>query len=138
MKKLFHKITAVLMAFVVLMSTMSFTLHMHYCGETLVDTSYFTKAETCGMEMPQPSDTSEDCSVKKKNCCSEKQITIEGQDELKPSFELKIEQQIIAAFFIKSYTQLFEIPEETKIFEQDYHPPPLVRKLYQLDEVYLI
>ncbi len=45
------------MAFVVLLSTMSFTMHMHYCGDTLVDTSYFVKAETCGMEMPQPVNT---------------------------------------------------------------------------------
>lgn len=138
MKKLFHKITALLMALVVLVSTMSFTLHMHYCGDTLVNSSYFIEAETCGMEMPQPLSSSEDCSVKKKNCCSEKQITIEGQDELKTSFELKMEQQIFAAVFLKAYTQLFESPEETKISERDYHPPPRVRKLYQLDEVYLI
>ncbi len=73
------------MAFVVLFSTMSFTIDMHYCGDTLVDTSIFTKAKTCGMEMQKPKAIS-DCSIMKKNCCTEEQIIIEGQDELKISF----------------------------------------------------
>lgn len=138
MKQMIHKITALTMAFVVLISTMSFTMHMHYCGDTLVDTSYFVKAETCGMEMPQPVNTSEDCSAVKKNCCTDKQLTIEGQDELKLSLELQMEQQLFAAVFLITYTQLFEIPEETLTVHQDYLPPPLVRKIYQLDQVYLI
>ena len=138
MKEMIHKITALTMAFVVLMSTMSFTMHMHYCGDTLVDTSYFVEAETCGMEMPQTQNTSDDCSAVKKNCCSDKQLTIEGQDELKLSLELQMDQQLFAAVFLTTYTQLFEIPEETITSHQDYLPPPLVRKLYQLDEEYLI
>ena len=133
-----HKITALSMAFVVLLSTMSYTIHMHYCGDTLVDTSYFVKADTCGMEMSQPVNTSDGCSAVKKNCCTDKQLAIEGQDELKLSLELQMEQQVFAAVFLTTYTQLFEIPEETLTVHQDYLPPPLVRKIYQLDEVYLI
>lgn len=138
MKEMIHKISAVLMAFVVLISTMSFTMHMHYCGDTLVDTSYFVEAETCGMEMPQPVNTSDDCSAVKKNCCTDKQLTVEGQDELKLNVELQLEQQLFAAVFFTSYTLLFEIPEESITVHQDYLPPPLVKKIYQLDEEYLI
>ncbi|WP_414727683.1 HYC_CC_PP family protein, partial [Winogradskyella sp. UBA3174] len=32
MKQVFHKIMSFAMAFVVLFSTMSFTINMHYCG----------------------------------------------------------------------------------------------------------
>ena len=138
MKQLIHKISAVLMAFVVLFSTMSFTMLMHYCGDTLVDTSYFVEAESCGMEMPQILNVSDDCSTVKKNCCTDKQLTIEGQDELKLSLELQMEQQLFVAVFLTSYTQLFDIPEETLSSHQDYLPPPLIKKLYQLDEEYLI
>lgn len=138
MKEMIHKISAVLMAFVVLISTMSFTMHMHYCGDTLVDTSYFVEAKTCGMEMPQPVNTSDDCSAVKKNCCTDKQLTVEGQDELKLNVELQLEQQLFAAVFFTSYTLLFEIPEESITVHQDYLPPPLVKKIYQLDEEYLI
>jgi hypothetical protein len=138
MKQMVHKISAFLMALVVLFSTMSFTMHMHYCGDTLVDTSYFIEAESCGMEMPETPNTSDDCSAVKKNCCTDKQLTIEGQDELKLSLELQMEQQLFVAVFLTSYIQLFEIPEETVTSHQDYLPPPLVKKLYQLDEEYLI
>ena len=60
------------MAFVVLFSTMSFTLNMHYCGDILVETAMFHKAEGCGMEMEKPS--AEGCSITKKNCCNDEQL----------------------------------------------------------------
>ena len=49
------------MAIVVLFSTMSFTVDMHYCGDNLVETAIFHKAKGCGMEMENPS--TEGCSV---------------------------------------------------------------------------
>ena len=82
MKKAFHKIASILMAFVVLLSTMSFTVNSHFCGDMLVGTSYFVKAESCGMDMKQET-KSEDCSVMKKNCCQDVASVIEGQDTLK-------------------------------------------------------
>ena len=51
MKKAIRKISAFLMAIVVLLSTMSFTVSMHYCQGELVDTAIFQKAHDCGMEM---------------------------------------------------------------------------------------
>ena len=75
------------MAFVVLFSTMSFTINMHYCGNTLVDTAIFKKAKNCGMDMQNS--TTKECSMTKKNCCSDKQIFVDGQDELKISFNQK-------------------------------------------------
>ncbi len=138
MKQMIHKISAVLMAIVVLISTMSFTMHFHYCGETLVNTSYFSEAETCGMKMPTSVNTSIDCSVIKKNCCSDEELVIEGQDELKISLEVQLEQQLFVAVFLTSYIQYFESSEEEATAYQDYLPPPLVKKLYQFDEEYLI
>ncbi len=138
MKQMIHKITAFTMAIVVLMSTISVTMHMHYCGDTLVNTSYFVEAESCGMDMAQPVKTLDDCSTVKKDCCSDRQLTIEGQDELKLSFELQLEQQLFAAVFLTAYTQIFEIPEEAISSRQDYLPPPLVTKIYQVHEEYLI
>jgi hypothetical protein len=85
MQQVFHKIVSVLMSFVVLFSTMSFTIDMHYCGDTLMDTAIFHKAKTCGMEI-QKTATSSDCSKAKKDCCKEEQIFVEGQDELKIAF----------------------------------------------------
>ena len=82
MKEVSHKITSLLLAIVVLFTTMSFTIDMHYCGDTLIDTAVFSKVHTCGMDMEKPSTT--ECSVTKSSCCSDDQITFEGQDIIQP------------------------------------------------------
>ena len=50
MKRVSQKITSLIMAFVVLVSTMSFTYDLHFCGDILVDVALFAKADSCGME----------------------------------------------------------------------------------------
>ncbi len=137
MKQVFHKIMSLSMAIVVLLSTTSFTINMHYCGDTLMDTAVFHKAETCGMEMENPS--SKDCSVTKKNCCSDEQIVIDGQDELQLSLDkISLEQQIFIASFVYAYINLFEGTNENVSSYQDYKPPLVIRQIFKLDETYLI
>ena len=137
MKQVFHKIMSLSMAIVVLLSTTSFTINMHYCGDTLMDTAVFHKAETCGMEMENPS--SNDCSVTKKNCCSDEQIVIEGQDELQLSLDIiSLEQQVFIASFVYAYINLFEGTNENVSSYQDYEPPLVIRQIFKLDETYLI
>ena len=137
MKKFFHKIMSFTMAIVVLFTTMSFTLDMHYCGNTLVETAIFHKSKGCGMEMQKPSTKS--CSITKKNCCIDKQIVIGGQDELQLSFDtLSFEQQQFVASFIYTYINLFEGLEENITSFSEFPPPLIVRSIYKLDETYLI
>lgn len=126
------------MSFVVLFSTMSFTIDLHYCGDTLMDTAIFQKAKTCGMEI-QKTTTGSDCSVIKKDCCKEEQIVVKGQDELKIAFEkLSFDQQIFVASFVYSYENLFEYFEENAYTFSEYPPPLIVKSIYKLDETYLI
>lgn len=137
MKKVFHKIMAFTMAIVVLTSTMSFTIDMHYCGDTLVNTAIFKKAKTCGMKMAKT--TSSECSFIKKSCCSDKQIIVEGQDELKVSLDpLNIDQVLFISTFVYSYIQLFETSNTDHEVFLGYPPPLIVKQLYKLDETYLI
>ena len=136
-KQVFHKIMSVLMAFVVLFSTMSLTIDMHYCGDTLVETAIFQKAKGCGMEMESPS--TEGCSIMKKNCCSDEQILIDGQDELQLSIDkISFEQQIFIASFYYTFINLFEGLEDQITPFEDYSPPLVVKDIHVLDEVYLI
>ncbi len=137
MKQVSHKIVSMLMAVVVLFSTLSFTVNMHYCGDTLMDTAIFHKVKTCGMEMQNPS--TEGCSITKKDCCNDKQMFIDGQDELQLTFDtLSFEQQQFVTSFIYTYINLFEGEEEDINSYRDYIPPLVVRELYKLDETYLI
>ncbi len=138
MKQVLHKIASILMAFTVLFSTLSFTVDKHYCGETLVDVAIFGKAQTCGMEMEQ-NNSNKDCSITKKNCCSEKQEIIKGQDELKISFDtLTFEHQTFIVLFTSSYVSLFENIENKNALYSDYSPPLVVKDIHKLDETYLI
>ena len=136
MKQIIHKIISLSLAFVVLVSTMSFTVNMHYCGDNLVDTAIFVEAETCGMEMDT---TATDCSVKKKNCCTKKQVIVEGQDELKISFDtLSLNQQYIISSFVYTFAQPVEILDESPLVFNNTSPPKVVRQRFKIDESYLI
>lgn len=142
MKKAFHKATSFLMALVVLFSTMSFAISSHYCGDSLVDSSVFAKLKTCGMESENQSDSSLqslDCSISKKNCCTEETEIIKGQNELKLNFDkISFEQQIFVAAYLESYINLFYLLEDAKPSLKAFPPPLIVKQLFKLDETYLI
>ncbi|WP_299120400.1 hypothetical protein [uncultured Tenacibaculum sp.] len=137
MKSTGHKMLSFLMAFVVVFSTMSFSIDMHYCGDTLVDSTMFGSATNCGMEMEKTS--TKECSISKKNCCNDKQISVEGQDELKTSFDfLTKKQQLFALSFVYTYANLFIKESNNNNSYKDYTPPLVVKAIYKLDETYLI
>lgn len=138
MKKIALKIVAVLMTFVVLFSTMSFSVAMHYCGDTLVDWAIFKDAEGCGMEAQQTSGLS-GCSLMKKNCCSNEKMVTAGQDELKtPADQLTFQQQFFTVSFIYTYVHLFGVLEEHIVPYKGHPPPLLVRDIHILNQTFLI
>ena len=125
------------MAFVVLFSTMSFTVDLHYCGDTLMDTAIFHKAETCGMEMENS--LTDGCSITKKNCCSDEQLAVEGQDELQLQVDkITFEQQVFIASFVYTYINLFEGLDNNVSSFEEYEPPLVVKQIFKIDETYLI
>ena len=137
MKQFFYKIMSLAMAFVVLFSTMSFTVNMHYCGDTLVETAIFHKAKGCGMEMEKPS--TEGCSITKKNCCDDKQLAIEGQDELQLQVDnITSEQHLFIASVVYTYINFLEGLENNVSSYEEYKPPIVIRRIYKIDETYLI
>ncbi|MFY0630027.1 MAG: hypothetical protein JXR05_06570 [Flavobacteriaceae bacterium] len=138
MKKAFSKIASILMAFVVLLSTMSFTISMHYCQGELVDTAIFQKAHSCGMEQNNKMASSES-DMMMEGCCNDTEIAIEGQDDLKlPVIDITLDQQVFITAFIHTYSNLFISYEENDDLYFDYPPPFTVRQIFKLDETYLI
>jgi len=127
-----------LLALLVLFSTLSFTIEKHYCGDHLVDVSYFGNTKKCTDEIEDDGcDTPE--VEQKKNCCKDEVQHVEGQENLKNSvekFDLKKQQFTIA--FITSYYNLFvDYVAQTKFYE-NYSPPNLIQDLQVLLEVYII
>ncbi len=138
MKQFFKKILAVSMTFVLLFSTMSFSISEHYCGDMLVASAIFSKVESCGMEMQKQSQD-EDCSFQSEDCCNEIIKQIEGQNELKSNFsKLNFEQQQFITSFAYSYINLFEGLDTNIIPFKNYSPPLIVTDIQVLDQVFLI
>ncbi len=131
--KLFlHKTFSILLTFLVLFSTVSFTIEKHFCGDVLVDVSVFVEAEKCEMEALEV--------LQKKTCCKDEIDVIQGQDELKfSSFDdLEFEQQQFLASFVYFYANLFEGLSQQIVPHKNYSPPNLVRDIQVLNDTFLI
>lgn len=139
MKRPIHKLMAVFMAAVVLMTTMSFVVDVHYCGNTLIDFSFVQQVKTCGMEKSQAISGCENPTLSKKSCCADKQLIKKGKEDLKTSFDnLTFEQQVFVASFTYSYISLFE-GTETKVVPFVAYSPPFIRQdLQVLHQAFLI
>ena len=137
MKFYLHKTMSFAMALVVLFSTLSFTMNMHYCGDTLVETALFNKAEGCGMKMEKP--VTKECSITKKSCCSDEQLVVDGQNELKLNLDqVSFDQHFFIASFVYTYINLFEGVKNNTVSFETYQPPLVRTQIFKLDETYLI
>ncbi len=126
------------MALVVLFSTFSFTVDQHYCGDFMVDYSFFGKAKSCGMENQQASGSHEN-HVEKKGCCADETLSILGQHDLKLSLQkLSFEQHQFVFSLVYSYLDLFEGLQENIVPFIHYPPPLLVKDIHVLDQTFLI
>jgi hypothetical protein len=140
MKTAFAKISAVFMALLLLFSTMSFSVGMHFCGDHLVDFSLFDGVQTCGMQA-EVTEASTQCALVEmgSGCCSDVEVFVQGQEDLNLSFDsLSFEQQVFATTFIYTYTRLFEGETQGAPSFRDYQPPPLIRDVQVLDQTFLI
>ncbi|MGM1056654.1 MAG: HYC_CC_PP family protein [Bacteroidota bacterium] len=145
MKKGFQKSVSTVLALLVLVSTFSFTVDKHFCGSFLVDQAVFSKASTCSTDMH-----SDSCSMDmhshsgtdvmdQDNCCSNQNISVEGQDELKISFNsMDFDQQVFIAAFPFSFNELFGVLPQQVILYKNYTPPLIVKDIPVLNDTFLI
>ena len=137
-KGILKNITALCLAFLVMASTMSFTINEHYCGGSLVDTSLFLKADTCMMEDMEMSN-SDNTSILKDTCCNDITTIIDGQDEVHQNGkQVTFQQQFFITSFLYTYSALFSNKESSVESYKKYIPPILVKDIQVLDEAFLI
>ncbi|HLT32555.1 MAG TPA: hypothetical protein VKZ98_02085 [Aquaticitalea sp.] len=132
----FHTVFSMLMAFLVLFSTLYITIEKHLCGDVVIDVAVFTQAEKCKMETFEM----EQAALTKQNCCKDELEIIKGQDVLKltPFEDLHFDQQVFLTTLIYSYSNVFEgLPEQINP-NKDYSPPNLVADILVLDQVFII
>ena len=130
-----------MLAILVLLSTFSFTVEKHYCGQMLVDVALYTKAKDCGMSMMKMNDSSlAQTQVKKKSCCKDELTFVKGQDQL--------EQSTSIVGWSKAFTVCTPTLEMINLFKtvaydakhswDDYGPPDLIWDFQVLHQVYLV
>lgn len=116
------------MALLVLASTVSWTVDKHICMGRVMDISLFAHADDCGMGMDI-----------EKSCCDEESFTLQGQDDLKLSFEnFYLDQHVFLVPLLQTYFELFGIDAEAPDPFSWYNPPPLIREVQVLYQTFLI
>ncbi|QTE24448.1 hypothetical protein J3359_05475 [Polaribacter cellanae] len=128
------------MSFVVLFSTTSFAITKHFCGDTLIDASVFSKVSTCGMESKQDTSvTISGCTIVKKDCCKDEQLLIDGQDGVQFQIDhISFNQELFIASFIYTYLNLFKDLDKKVSNYSTYKPPLVIKEIFKIDETYLI
>lgn len=138
MKVVARHILSFAMALLVLFSTISFTVDMHFCGQHLVDFSLYKKAENCGMAAMM-SDSMNGQMDMDMDCCSDFNLVQQGQEDLKVSFEkINFDSQLFVATFLSSYMELFKGTKENNVSHNEYPPPLLIKDVIILDQQFLI
>jgi len=134
MKEKIKKIGAVLMTLIVLLSTMSFTIHKRYCSGNLVATTLFSQPESCKIEK------NETCCVISEPCCEHEQLVIDGQNEMQISnaVSLSLKSQLFVADLLSSNLHNFKIYTPREIVEKEYSPPNLVVDKQVTHQVFII
>lgn len=134
MKRFLYKIASTLMALMVLVSTFSFTVEKHYCGDFLVDVSYIGNASSCGDQIDASS------KVVTKNCCKDEIEHLQGQDKLlkKTIEELTFEQEKTLVIFAFYFLSAFEKVQLKKEYFKDFPPPNLYQNYQILHQTFII
>lgn len=137
LKQLLHKLASTTLAILLLLSTVSFTVEKHFCGDVLIDVAVFSATEKCGMDA---SDGEHQEDMVTTSCCKDILDIIEGQNELtvKTIDDLELEQQLFLASYIYTYNNLFEYLPKQAIPHRNYTPPNLIADIQMLDQVFLI
>src|SRR5699024_4872864 len=123
----FHKITAVFFAILLLFSTSSFAINVHYCGDEIAGVSFDRNLAESAMEMHDM----DSCKLElhSDNCCHTTNIVVHGQNELQQNStqNLTPDQQVfVAVFFLTYYHNLFENLDQQVVPFKNYRPPLLV------------
>ncbi len=136
LKQVLHKLFSASMAILVLLSTVSFTVEKHFCGDVLIDSSIFSEAQKCAKEMFEI----EQSKITKKHCCKDVLEVVEGQDQLKHSqFEdIMFEQRLFVVSYLYSHINSLEELPKLIIPHKNYSPPNLIHDIQLFDELFLI
>lgn len=138
--KIVKPIVSFLLALLVLVSSSSFMVNMHFCGGHMQSVSLIEEAAPCPMEVELPA-CHKKMEVKKSGCCEDKHVAFEGKD-----FSAKVQDFSLlnwqAINWIASLPVIMEVIQvnEALAFSNHipYKPPIVERDLPVLKQSFLI
>ncbi|CAL2079629.1 HYC_CC_PP family protein [Tenacibaculum sp. 190524A02b] len=138
MKGLLKKISAVFIACLLLLSTTSFSVEKHFCGDYLVDVSFFGDAGSCAETTKDSCDSQ--TAVRKKKCCKDEIQHIKGQDQLKKTSleDISFTNQTFLISYYLSSKLLFLNLEKQFVPHKNYIPPLVTTDIQVVNEVFII
>ena len=131
------KISAFILSCIVLFSSMSFVIDEHFCGDQVMDVSYFGNADDCGMEKV---DTNSNVSILKgNNCCKDEVTRFESSLY---SIEKPLSIHNLASqhlFFNTHHNNGFNRIKTLRIeYYKDFSPPDISQDFQILHQTFLI
>ncbi len=148
-----YRIFAFFMAFMILFTSVGYTVDMHFCSGKLKSFSIFGKAKNCQqlaekgkavycpvhkkmMVMP----ATEACGMDKKGCCSDKTLHFQFDQE-QDVFPGPLALHPPLQYFLTAFTCVFLDNQEPEATQTDficYKPPLIPRDIYVLNETFLL
>ena len=147
-----YRIIALTIAFLLFVTSVGFTVDMHYCQGKLKTFSFFGKAKSChdigeGMKncpfhaQMKQANKSKSNTISKKGCCSNKTLHFQS-DQDQPN---QLNNALVINPQLQSFVIAFvEIFINSSVIETDkpsfvlYKPPLIPRDIYVLLETYLL
>lgn len=137
MKEVFKKITAVIMVAILLLSTTSFAVYKHFCGENLVAISTEKVDSCCESEtVPLKSDK---LNFSEEDCCKN-ETSIKDVQIFDTTNTVKIDksQTLFLTSFYYNFVEKLTFVNTTKNYYKDFSPPKLVSNKQVLFQTFLI
>ena len=137
-----HRITALILAFLMFFTSVGFSLDLHYCKGDLKDFSFIGEAQSCFLSKKQCPHHAKDQIDEKhdKDCCSNTNLEVKNLDEdvvMSQDINLPDVQLKIITSFVYSFNGI-NLPriDQSTILQIDDPLPP--RDIYVLLERFLI
>ncbi|WP_196885302.1 HYC_CC_PP family protein [Aureivirga sp. CE67] len=140
MKSAIIKIASSFLAFVVLLSTVSFTVEKHFCGGELASVSFFANADKCEMESLEKSENSVCHEVSKKSCCEDEisKLKATNTDTQCNHENIKLPKLDFVAPFLYTFVFNFEEKRIEIIPNKKQESPPLTKDRPVLFQTFLL
>ncbi|MCO6499098.1 MAG: hypothetical protein J5I47_01830 [Vicingus serpentipes] len=135
-----EKLLAIILSFVILVTSMGFTISSHICGGKKVKTvmGMIHSDVSCGMEEDNNSNSCEKGVMIASNCCQDEfQLVQFDEDCTQQANEVKLNKEL-SAVLITVVLNLVSLETTQEVFYSDYSPPPLVRDVPVLIQSFLI